>query len=63
MTNAEKYKEVFGLTVDTSMCPTMDCNVCPCCSKDSKGDILCPAACTYTWWSSEYNGVINNENV
>lgn len=54
MTNAEKYKEVFGLTVDLSMCPTTDCNVCPCCSKDSDGNISCEAACTYVWWNKEY---------
>ena len=56
MTNEEKYKEVFGLTVDPSMCPTTDCSVCPCVTKESNGDISCLAACTYEWWKSEYKG-------
>ena len=29
MTNAEKYKEVFGLDPDTNTCPTMNCSDCP----------------------------------
>ena len=56
MTNEEKYKEVFGLDVDTSMCPTSNCNVCPCVSKDTNGDISCLALCTIKWWKSEYKG-------
>lgn len=54
MTNAEKYQEVFGLSVDLTMCPTTDCDVCPCLSKDRDGNISCPAACTYEWWNKEY---------
>ena len=56
MTNAEKYQEVFGLIVDHSMCPTTDCDVCPCVSKDSKGNVSCVGGCTYKWWDEEYKG-------
>ena len=54
MTNAEKYKEVFGLEVDRTMCPTEDCNSCPCVSITSDGHISCGD--TYKWWVSEYKG-------
>lgn len=29
ITNAEKYKEVFGFEPEKTMCPTPDCNKCP----------------------------------
>ena len=61
MTNAEKYEEVFGLKADTSVCPTEDCHICPCASIDKYGNISCEAACTYSWWSSEYKEVKKNE--
>ena len=54
MTNAEKYKEVFGMEVDPSMCPSTTCDVCPCCSKDSEGNVACVSIRTYEWWSKEY---------
>ncbi len=54
MTNAEKYEEVFGMPVDPSMCPTLNCDICPCCSKDNFGNIACVSACTYEWWKSDY---------
>ena len=59
MTNAEKYKEVFGMEVDPSMCPTMTCDNCPCGKMDKYGDVSCIAACTYKWWNKKYKGVTN----
>lgn len=29
ITNAEKYKEVFGFEPEKTMCPTPDCGKCP----------------------------------
>ena len=52
MTNAEKYKEVFGMEVDYASCPTEDCTNCP-----LHG--TCSVGCTYDWWKSEYKGVTN----
>ena len=49
MTNAEKYAEVFGIPVDKSMCPTMDCNVCPCVAKNTMGDISCLSSYSENW--------------
>lgn len=46
MTNAEKYKEVFGMEVDQDMCPTKDCPNCPCEN--------CETASTF--WKKEYKG-------
>lgn len=46
MTNAEKYKEVFGMEVDPSMCPTKDCSNCPCEN----------CRTTSTFWEKEYKG-------
>ena len=46
MTNAEKYKEVFGLTPDKSSCPTVNCEDCP-------GHVEeCLGYCK--WWDEEY---------
>jgi hypothetical protein len=56
MTNAEKYKEVFGMPVDTSMCPTDDCKLCPCVAQNQMGDISCLASYTFEWWNKEYKG-------
>jgi hypothetical protein len=61
MTNAEKYEEVFGFKADPSVCPTTTCDVCPCSTKDSNGNISCEAAGTYSWWSSEYKEVKNED--
>lgn len=48
MTNAEKYKEVFGFEPDIKSCPTDNCNVCPLANQkyctENKSD----------WWNSEY---------
>lgn len=57
MTNAEKYEEVFGLPVDPSMCPTINCDLCDCVRKDTEGSVSCIAACTYAWWNEEYHEV------
>lgn len=54
MTNAEKYKEVFGFSVDPSNCPSTTCEGCPCAMKNIVGDISCIDASTYEWWKSEY---------
>ena len=59
MTNAEKYKEVFGMSVDPSNCPSTTCEDCPCCMKDMVGNTSCVGASTYEWWSKEYKGVNN----
>lgn len=59
MTNEEKYLEVFGMPVDMSMCPTIDCNMCPCVAKTAKGDISCLSSYSINWWRSEYKGVNN----
>lgn len=49
MTNAEKYKEVFGFDVEKQMCPTDNC-------------LNCPTSCSrcQEWWNSEYKGVQTN---
>lgn len=49
MTNAEKYKEVFGLTPDTGSCPTELCSECP-------GHVDDNFNCTCDWWNEEYKG-------
>ena len=54
MTNAEKYKEVFGMPVDDSSCPTTTCKSCPCALKNELGEISCIGASTYEWWNKEY---------
>ena len=54
MTNAEKYKEVFGMPVDPSSCPTTTCKGCPCALKNELGEISCIGASTYEWWNKEY---------
>lgn len=55
MTNAEKYKEVFGMDVDPSNCPSSDCLDCPCAQRNALGDFSCIGASTYEWWKKEYN--------
>lgn len=52
MTNAEKYKEIFGMEVDPDMCPTKDCSNCPCC-KDCHTNS--------TFWKEEYKGGAKND--
>lgn len=47
MTNAEKFKEVFGFEPDKSSCPTVWCIDCPLRSCDS----------ALEWWDSEYKGL------
>lgn len=51
MTNAEKYKEVFGMEPDIDSCPTLVCDNCPLLSWKPKCDIHC-----FEWWNSEYGG-------
>lgn len=49
MTNAEKYKEVFGF--EHPDCPTWHCPSCPVfkeCSEHHFSEIA------YKWWDSEY---------
>lgn len=51
MTNAEKYKEVFGFEPDRSMCIAISCDKCPVYEQGScVGDI--------DWWGEEYVGVL-----
>lgn len=54
MTNAEKYKEIFGMDVDLSNCPTKECEDCPCARINEFDEISCFGASTYEWWSKEY---------
>ena len=54
MTNAEKYEEVFGMPVDPSVCPTLNCIVCPCGEIDKDGNRACYGARTYEFWKSDY---------
>ena len=56
MTNAEKYQEVFGLPVDTSLCPTKECKFCPCSTENSEGTVFCRDGCPYEFWNKEYKG-------
>ena len=51
MTNAEKYKEVFGVEPDHSECSRSTCEECPAITRYS--------GCSYEWWNSEYKGVNN----
>lgn len=53
MTNAEKYKEVFGFPPDYGNCPTEWCCECPITTKTY--DCLK----TSDWWNEEYKGVTN----
>lgn len=51
MTNAEKYKEVFGF--EPPDCPTWHCPSCPVfkeCSEHHFSEIA------HKWWNSEYKG-------
>lgn len=56
MTNAEKYKEVFGMPADSDLCPTVDCTMCPVASRDSNGCMSCTGSQCVDWWSQEYKG-------
>lgn len=53
MTNAEKYKEIFGF--ENPNCPTWNCPSCPvfedCRRTHSQYDALSLSA---KWWNSEY---------
>mgnify|MGYP003291452041 CR=1 FL=1 len=61
MTNAEKYKEVFGMEVDPSNCPTKECEDCPCAMTNTIKDFCCTGGSTYEWWNSCYKEV-NSDN-
>ena len=54
MTNAEKYKEVFGFPPDRGNCPAEECKICPinCSAGFGCENIL-------KWWDKEYKGVNN----
>ncbi|MBR2553847.1 MAG: hypothetical protein IKE94_03195 [Aeriscardovia sp.] len=52
MTNAEKYKEVFGMEVDPKNCPTLKCMECPCCKHVGSGQDVCNMD-TRAWWLYE----------
>ena len=61
MTNAEKYKEVFGMEVDPSTCPTKECEDCPCALMNHiNSDVLCTGGSSYEWWNREYPEVNND---
>ena len=62
MTNADKYKEVFGMTVDHESCPTRSCSDCPCGKVDTFGDRSCVGGATYEWWDREYKEGNNVNN-
>ena len=59
MTNAEKYKEVFGIDVDPVACPTSRCKDCPC-YEDTMFDEV-PFKChgSHGWWAEEYKNETN----
>ena len=48
MTNAEKYKEVFGFEPDFNSCMADECYICP---LRKNG---CISTGTVVWWNSEY---------
>lgn len=61
MTNAEKYKEVFGMKVDPTSCPTESCPDCPLRETDNSGRIIsCSGGRMYDWWREEYRGKKND---
>lgn len=49
MTNAEKYKEIFGFPPDKGSCPTESCENCP-------GHLI-ESLCTCKWWDDEYKEI------
>lgn len=53
MTNAEKYKEVFGFFPDLDCCPTKLCSLCPAYENQPN--------CESKWWLEEYKEVTNND--
>ena len=48
MTRAEKFKEVFGLKIDTE---NADCYFFDCTDRECKN---CPVKYTKDWWNLEY---------
>lgn len=48
MTNADKYKEVFGVSPDMGRCITDKCQECP------LSDTYCTNDARKNWWASEY---------
>lgn len=60
MTNAEKYKEVFGMEVDPGSCPARECEKCPCGKMSKSGDVDCVGGATYEWWKKEYKETTND---
>lgn len=53
MTNAEKFREVFGRNPDKSTCPLDDCTTCK---------YLQGALCTHQWWNDEFKEAYNGNN-
>lgn len=50
MTNAEKYKEIFGFEPDMSACPTNKCINCP----HSGANSICLEPEGTSWWEEDY---------
>ena len=55
MTNAEKYKEIFGLEPEIESCPVYDCIHCPM-YNDKPGEYYCRKNTGQNWWDGEYKG-------
>lgn len=51
MTNAEKYKEVFGFPPDKASCPAETCDICP-------GHVE-ECLCNCKFWEDEYKEPAN----
>jgi len=53
MTNAEMYKEVFGMDPEINNCPTSKCSKCPCYININ---CVCNNLNAAAWWNEEYKG-------
>ena len=56
MTNAEKFKEVFGFDVDLDSCLINKDNIKSCnnCPLDKYSNIIENIDCTHGYWKSDY---------
>lgn len=54
MTNAEKYKEIFGFEPDISACPTNKCINCPRSVVTPGNNCICNDIDTPNWWEEDY---------
>lgn len=52
MTNAEKFKEVFGVDPDMSVCPLYACSDMCKYNRGPQGP-----GCSYSWWNDEFKEV------